>query len=198
MPSAEVLNEYYSSGEYRLEVYVTSVRHERYPNRTGPTPMDMDTESLRAESWLPYLRPAARHLDIGSSTGIVMDVLVDALGIEESEGVEPGPWGRGYGAHRDLSEVEGTFDLVTCFHVLEHVPDPMGFLRQIEPLVTGQLALEVPAGARTWPHITAWTHRSAQKAMGLAGLPAKLVDLHSHLKLLHDKELHTQRTGTSG
>ncbi len=190
MPSTEELSRYYASGEYRREMYRTSPQHKQRLDMIGPTPLDLDAERQRGESWLRYLRPARRHLDIGSSIGTMIDLYADALDIEESVGVEPGLWGRGYGAYRDLSEVEGTFDLVTCFHVLEHVPDPMSFLRQIKPLVTGQLAVEVPANQRVWPHVTAWAYRSAQKAMGLAGLPAKLVDLHSHLKLLHDKELH--------
>jgi SAM-dependent methyltransferase len=198
MPYAVDLAAYYSTTAYRDEVrkkYVGAEYKDAIPNAAnlpaGPSPFEIDGEQRRAESWVRYLRPAKRHLDIGSSAGVALEMYADALGVEESVGVEPGPWGREYGARRSLYAVKAeTFDLVTCFHVLEHVPDPMGFLREIRTLVGEQLAVEVPIENRVWPHITAWTIRSSQKAMGLAGLPAKMVNLTSHLKLLHDKELH--------
>lgn len=49
--------------------------------------------------------------------------------------------------HSDLDGVSGGFDLVTAFHVLEHVPDPRGMLRRLGRFVVpgGRIVIEVPS-----------------------------------------------------
>ncbi len=190
MPPMEVLSNYYASGEYRREVLDTTGR--AHVSADAITAQDWDGTERRVERWLPNIRNAERHLDIGSAWGGTLELVAKHRQIGESIGIEPGPWGRSYGALESLNQVEGTFDLITCFHVLEHIRDPMGFLREIEPLATGQVCVAVPLqGSRVWPHVTDFSIRALQKAMGLAGLPAKLVGMGAELMALHDKELHT-------
>jgi len=188
-PIPEDLARYYASGEYRREVLDTTGR-AHIPSQSI-TEQDRDGMERRVERWLPHIRDAERHLDIGSAWGKTLEAVAAARRIGESIGVEPGPWGQEYGALKSIDQAEGTFDLITCFHVLEHVSNPMAFLRQIEPLATGQVCVAVPlSGARYWPHVTDFSIRALQKAMGLAGLPAKLIGMRAELMALHDKELH--------
>jgi len=46
----------------------------------------------------------------------------------------------------EIESVPGSFDAVTLLHVLEHVPDPVGFLRRIAPKLNanGFVVVEVP------------------------------------------------------
>lgn len=46
----------------------------------------------------------------------------------------------------DLKKLEGTLDRVFCFHVLEHVPDPIEFIKKISLLLNdhGKLCISVP------------------------------------------------------
>jgi 2-polyprenyl-3-methyl-5-hydroxy-6-metoxy-1,4-benzoquinol methylase len=48
--------------------------------------------------------------------------------------------------YKDLDEVNGTFDVITLFHVLEHLPDPVEMLKQLSRKLTlnGQVIIEVP------------------------------------------------------
>jgi Methyltransferase domain len=189
MPSAEELSDYYGSGKYRREVLDTTNR--AHVSSQTITEQDRDGTERRVERWLPHIRDARRHLDIGSAWGGTLELIAKHRQIGESVGVEPGPWGRKYKALESLEQAQGTFHLITCFHVLEHVSNPMAFLREIEPRATGQVCVAVPlSGNRFWPHVTDFSIGALQKAMGLAGLPAKLVGMGAELMALHDEELH--------
>jgi 2-polyprenyl-3-methyl-5-hydroxy-6-metoxy-1,4-benzoquinol methylase len=47
----------------------------------------------------------------------------------------------------DIAEVKGSFDLITLFHVLEHMNDPITFLMRLTEILNddGQLIVEVPS-----------------------------------------------------
>lgn len=51
-----------------------------------------------------------------------------------------------FGADEDASDVKGLFDSVFSFHVLEHVADPVGFLRELRSWVKpgGKIGISVP------------------------------------------------------
>ncbi len=105
--------------------------------------------------WLaPWLAPGARLLDIGAGGGEFVAV-ARARGFE-AEGIEPHA---GYAAHAraayaapvasaplDALEPRPTFHLVTAFHVLEHLRDPVAALGRLTQWLTpeGALAIEVP------------------------------------------------------
>jgi ubiquinone/menaquinone biosynthesis C-methylase UbiE len=104
----------------------------------------------------PHIGSPRRHLDIGASAGTL------ALRFQEhfqgtAIGVEPGQAyldyarKKGLKAYPTLEELESQnsepFDLVSMAHVLEHLPDPAGYLRHLrEALLTpdGWLLIEVP------------------------------------------------------
>ena len=175
MPSEAEVLEYYASGQYRTETHCKT---------EGPGERNFHEERTRADGWLPYISlPVERHLDIGSSAGQVLEV----LGAEVQVGVEPGIWGREYGAFESLDEVEGTFDLVTCLHTLEHVIDPFEMLRKIRGRASGQVCIELPKPPGWgWPHLTCFRNKSLLKAMEDAGMPARIVNHDFHIKAKHE------------
>lgn len=106
------------------------------------------------------LRPPARALDIGASSGEWVYLLhrlgVAACGIEPHEGYSA--FAReslgldivaGTLQQRLPQMPAGSFDLISMFHVLEHLPDPLQALRDIRTLLSpqGALFIEVPDAA---------------------------------------------------
>jgi 2-polyprenyl-3-methyl-5-hydroxy-6-metoxy-1,4-benzoquinol methylase len=70
----------------------------------------------------------------------------------EVAGVEPESrvreyWGDSVALHRELDDVGGGFDLITAFHVIEHLPDPRATLRELAARLKnrGRLVIEVPS-----------------------------------------------------
>tara|TARA_B100001248_G_scaffold262395_1_gene258130 strand:+ start:72042 stop:73181 length:1140 start_codon:yes stop_codon:yes gene_type:complete len=62
----------------------------------------------------------------------------------------------------DLSTIEGTFDLITLSHCLEHVPVPGAMLKQIRSLLkpSGLLLIQVPDAARNPFDLLVADHRT--------------------------------------
>jgi SAM-dependent methyltransferase len=115
----------------------------------------LDFDLARFESELERLargRLRGSLLDIGCATGTYMEA-AQARGWRVT-GVETAEYGRAETARRTSALVVAaceelpagqTFDLVTLHHVLEHVHEPLAFLRDtVAPRVGGRLLIEVP------------------------------------------------------
>ena len=98
--------------------------------------------------------PGSHILDIGCGTGEFLFTIRKEF---EVEGLEPEPnaarWARerlGLNAHTgDLNVVSlpaNTYKIVTMWHVLEHIPDPINALKTIHKLMTadGKLIIALP------------------------------------------------------
>ena len=130
----------------------------------------LNERSLGGHALLLALVPdGARVLDVGCSSGYLARPLVErgctVVGIELDE--------RAAAAARDLCEdvlvgdVEtmelpfepGSFDVVPCGDVIEHLRDPRGFLERVRPVLHEQGRLVL-----TTPNVANWTIR-----LGLLG-----------------------------
>jgi SAM-dependent methyltransferase len=112
----------------------------------------------RAAGTITRLCPPGRLLDLGCGFGFFLAAMA-ARGFEV-EGLEVSATGRRYAQHELGVKVHpgilepGTFPdhsfaVVTAFYVIEHVPDPLAFLREIHRLLR-------PGGLvfLRWPHST--------------------------------------------
>jgi SAM-dependent methyltransferase len=103
-----------------------------------------------------FLCQRSRVLDIGAGTGHVVQSLRALLPgariscIEESEALAALLAQRGFEVSQDLACLapDREFDAILLMEVIEHVPDPVGFLAQIKPLLAsrGRIFLTTPCG----------------------------------------------------
>ena len=144
-----------------LQAFYVYEYRQVYQGREDPVRKDLVVQEKRAR-WLSYLlqeaeiMPVKRYLDIGCSTGILLEKISADFGCQ-AIGIEPGEAYRDY-AHKhnlmvyasieDLVEAgEKEFELISLVHVLEHLSDPIGYLRNIKQdhlKPGGFLLIEVP------------------------------------------------------
>jgi 2-polyprenyl-3-methyl-5-hydroxy-6-metoxy-1,4-benzoquinol methylase len=90
------------------------------------------------------LLPSGRLLDIGAAAGMFVKVARDAG--YEAYGVEPSLWMSNFAKSRygvtvfpgileDAKLDDASFDIVTMWDVLEHVPDPMSTLKEVRRIL---------------------------------------------------------------
>ena len=92
-----------------------------------------------------------RVLDVGCGSGILVFAL-GLAGVKNVIGVDPFMSGGrdlstgGRLIHQDLSEVDGSYDLIMFHHSLEHVPDPEASLREALKRLTpgGRVLIRMP------------------------------------------------------
>jgi len=151
-------------------------------SQTGKYDSWLDDEAERDLLWkrrlrllLPY-RSQGNILDIGTGIGqflhIARPFFTEVHGTEVSEsGVRIAKEKYGLdiaqGVVEELNFHDGSFNNITLFHVLEHVPDPAGLVKTCWRLLgdQGTLVIAVPNDVLAW---TSWI----KKAGKLMGLPA--------------------------
>jgi SAM-dependent methyltransferase len=123
-----------------------------------------------------WAAPEARVLDIGCAAGYFLQVMRAAghpvLGIEPSEAIAQVARrqlgddivfvGKIDEAPESLGYREGSFDLVTMWDVIEHIPDPQAALRRVRKLLKkgGRLLLETQNVESRWAKLLGrrWHH----------------------------------------
>lgn len=189
MPTDDELAVYYSTF-YRLDyqgaVDVPSDRHlkKRRVESAG-----------RIECLRSHLKSHSRTLDVGCGSGEFVSELLE-IG-HDAFGLEPG---QTYGnfarsLHGDRIQVDGwqtanfsgRFDLVSCFHVLEHLRNPLDALKRFAEWTApdGLVYIEVPnmgeqminkgLGAFHFAHVVGFNHFNLVLAAALTGLRPKIV-----------------------
>lgn len=143
-----------------LDIFYQKMYRELYQGSEGPNTKDLEVQRGRAVSLANFVGNRIisniRHLDIGSSAGILL------LGFQERYqttpvGVEPGKAYREFAQSKGLAVYESLealranheapFQLISLAHVLEHIPRPVPYLKLLreELLVEdGLLLVEVP------------------------------------------------------
>lgn len=139
-PCRQNLTEHYRNG-YRTAIY----------GQEAPTERDIKIQRMRADYLVALLRDniplsdIATHLDIGCSTGALMeriryDYHCETTGVELTEAHVAYCRERGLTVLQEYPHGE-EFDLVTMIHALEHLPHPVEYLKNIR---STWLLVEVP------------------------------------------------------
>jgi SAM-dependent methyltransferase len=130
--------------------YESSGMHEEAPD-VGVWLVDTAWDDERRFRFLQRAIENKSVLDFGCGNGGFLlrarKVASRAAGVEVEERLKPHFQNKGLEVVGSLSEVPGNFDLITVFHVLEHVKDPVGLLRQLGGKLNrgGSLIVEVPS-----------------------------------------------------
>lgn len=119
-------------------------------NRDQFLAQSRDDDERRA-AYLKAYDPQSRYLDIGCGLGGVLERTRNYFSTIKA--VEPQTHARsvlhhlGYNVVADISEINGEqFDVVSLFHVFEHLYDPLSMLKSVKMLLApdGYLIIEVP------------------------------------------------------
>ena len=107
-------------------------------------------DARRKDQFLPLISNR-KWMDVGSGAGGVLDLLKPFAGtvvaVEPQQRAKEALEKEGYEVYGDVSDVPGTdFDVITLFHVFEHLTDPLGLLKVAygKLKVGGKLIIEVP------------------------------------------------------
>ena len=143
-PKAEELPAYYASEAY--------ISHQKTKRSLIDILYHVSRRWMmrRKEAWIsPYLNPHARILDFGCGTGAFIEHLDQRK--YQAHGVEPSRAARENAAkhlsiYTSIKETKGDFQLISLWHVLEHLPDPSGTLSQLDQKLSsnGHLLLALP------------------------------------------------------
>jgi SAM-dependent methyltransferase len=105
--------------------------------------------------YLPNVSAGARLLDLGAATGFFVEQA--RLAGWEAQGLEPSQWASEYarsilcqpvitGTLAEANITPGSFEVVTMWEVVEHLPDPRDVLERVASILrpSGYLALSTP------------------------------------------------------
>lgn len=145
-PDNKKLPEYYKSGNYISHTDSESTFFDKSYQQIKNLMLE------KKLGWIEKSLPGkGKILDIGSGTG---DFLVAAKGLDwETFGVEPNAKARKLASQKGVDLIEDVsslpdqfFDVITMWHVLEHVPDLDHQLRELDRLLKpdGILVIAVP------------------------------------------------------
>jgi len=105
----------------------------------------------RAERFKRLLGKSKNIVEIGCSTGHFLCAAKkfgpNVFGVELGESTKQYAAKRGIIVKKNIKEYDSDkFDLIFMFHVLEHISDPINFLKEIKPYLktSGKLIIEVP------------------------------------------------------
>lgn len=181
-----------------LDVFYRESYRQLIQGSEEPIEKDLRVQYGRASHLLRFVDGALpkvrRCLDIGSSTGIVLKRFQENFGCEV-QGVEPGDAYREHSQREGVAAVtaledldpgyRGSFDLVIMSHTLEHLPDPVTYLRDIRERwlsPKGYLLVEVPNlfghQALEFSHLTAFSSSILQKILRQAGFRVVKTKVH--------------------
>lgn len=110
-------------------------------------------DDFRRYNFIKELIDNKNYLDIGCGLGGIFEFVIgdkkNLYGIEPQETIRKELISLGYKVYSDIDELlnqDVRFDLITLFHVFEHLTNPLEFLEKIYKLLNknGKLIIEVP------------------------------------------------------
>ena len=205
MPTEAELADYYAT-TYRLEYQFASIKP-----RASHVSRKAAEAAVRAEELgeVVNLSRPLRFLDFGTGSGELPKHMA-TLG-HEATGFEPGESFVEYaraqaegagtariltGCWQDMDFAPGSFDVITCLHVLEHLPTPVAALSQLREWLApgGVIFLEVPDMQAYHPkgpirfhfaHVLGFSHDNLALAAEKAGLACLLERSATSVFLVH-------------
>jgi SAM-dependent methyltransferase len=183
-----------------LEAYYAAEYRERVQGSEGPTEKDVRIQTARANHLVEFSQSMVTKvrscLDIGSSTGILLEAFRKAYGCD-GIGIEPGEAYAQYGRDKgfqivadiqDLpSKYEHHFDMVTMGHTLEHIPNPREYLLELREkwlAPNGHLLVEVPNlyghHALEQAHLFAFSRDTLSEMLQHAGYDLLHIKVHGY------------------
>lgn len=182
-----------------LEAFYEAEYRLLYQGQGGPIAKDLIIQKARAQSLLaftsPFLKKLDHHLDIGCSSGLLLETFRSAYDCIAA-GIEPGKDYRAHARLRGLDVFESLealgdvtdpvqFGLISMAHVLEHIPDPVGYLRCLRETWLapgGLLLLEVPNlfahDSFEIAHLYSFSAHTLSQVLGKAGF--EIIKQESH------------------
>jgi len=133
--------------------------HEEYFQRISNMPIE-DSENGEKYIFLePFLKDTGRHMDIGGGLGVFCYGFQqyfenwNSICVEPTDGADVIAGKHGvksyntYLSDESVGLVGGDFDLITANHVVEHVDDPIVFLKMLKGFIskTGLICIEMPS-----------------------------------------------------
>jgi len=177
------------------DAFYAAEYRQLYQGGEGPNTKDLAVQRARADSLVDFTRGQTTKLesglDIGASSGLLLQALQKSFGCTVT-GVEPGNAYREYAAQSGARMVAGLddlkgeqFDLISMSHVLEHLPNPVGYLAHLrttflQPL--GWLLIEVPNlychDSFEVAHLSSFSATTLRQTLEKAGYEIALLEAH--------------------
>lgn len=142
-------------------VFLSSFKHisEEFYEKSGMLNGQVNLKKYRQHSYKDDQRRAdelrekvtgKRVLDFGCGAGgflhLIKEFAEEAAGVELDEHINASINGEGIQCFKNISKVEGKYDVITLFHVLEHLVNPKYILNQLKHFLSedGSIIIEVP------------------------------------------------------
>jgi 2-polyprenyl-3-methyl-5-hydroxy-6-metoxy-1,4-benzoquinol methylase len=187
--------------ESELDTFYQDQYRVAYQGQEGPSDRDLKVQKARAEYLVDLLqrmeiKQVQNYLDIGSSAGSLIERVQQVFGFD-TVGVEPGEAyrhyaeSRGIRVYKALSLIEEAeiqrFDLVSLIHVLEHLPDPIDYLKALRiKFLTrnAKLLVEVPNlyahNCFEVAHLTSFSSNRLVEVLNKAGFKCLFIERHGN------------------
>lgn len=142
-------------------VYLSSVNHinEAFYENSGMLNGKVDLQKYRQQSFMDDSRRAKdlknvilgkKVLDFGCGAGgflhLIKNKCKEIAGVELDKSLNESINKEGINCYSNISEINDSYDVITLFHVLEHLKDPMLTLQKLKKHLNkdGTIIIEVP------------------------------------------------------
>jgi len=131
------------------DLYGKSGMHESLQNINDWLRETANDDQRRYEYCLPIVTDK-KVLDFGCGNGgfllRIKDSVKSLVGVDLEMALSSHFDDQGIAFANELNQVSGQYDVITLFHVLEHLPDPAAILNKLKQLLSpgGQIIIEVP------------------------------------------------------